>query len=202
MQITILGDPRTKKNSQRIVHVGTQKKRTLILPSAAYTKYEKASIPQLVKQAKACIDQPINLQCVYYMQTRRKVDLANLLEGTCDVLVHAGVLADDHCGIIVSHDGSRVLYDKENPRVEITITTQSIWEAVGMNNNYIPFYNPSGYKDPTAHDGLVAAMGGEDETDLRAARLIKIIRKACHLAEFDLVGRVHIRDRQTGREYR
>lgn len=31
------------------------------------------------------------------------------------------VLEDDHSGIIYSHDGSRVLYDKENPRTEVTI---------------------------------------------------------------------------------
>ena len=38
-----------------------------------------------------------------------------------DVLVKARVLLDDHCGIIVSHDGSRVLYDKDNPRTEVYI---------------------------------------------------------------------------------
>ena len=56
------------------------------------------------------------------MATRRRVDLANLLEAADDVLVHAGVIADDHSGIVVSHDGSRVLYDKEKPRTEIEIT--------------------------------------------------------------------------------
>ena len=39
------------------------------------------------------------------------------------MLVEAGVLEDDHSGIIVSHDGSRVLYDKEDPRTEIVIRT-------------------------------------------------------------------------------
>ena len=58
------------------------------------------------------------------MGTRRKVDLVNLLEALDDILVHYGVLEDDNCGIIVSHDGSRVHYDKENPRTEVTIT----WE--------------------------------------------------------------------------
>ena len=56
------------------------------------------------------------------MPTRRRVDLNNLLEAATDLLVSAGVLKDDHCGIVVSHDGSRVLYDKDNPRTEITIT--------------------------------------------------------------------------------
>lgn len=53
--------------------------------------------------------------------TRRKVDLANLIEATCDILVKAKVLADDNSQIVAAHDGSRVDYDKKNPRAEIWI---------------------------------------------------------------------------------
>lgn len=67
------------------------------------------------------INKPINLKCVYYMKTRRRVDLFNLLNATADILVHYGVLKDDDCNIVVSPDGSRVKYDKENPRVEVEI---------------------------------------------------------------------------------
>lgn len=56
------------------------------------------------------------------MPTKRRVDLTNLLEAVDDVMVKARVLLDDHCGIIVSHDGSRVLYDEKNPRTEVSIT--------------------------------------------------------------------------------
>ena len=56
------------------------------------------------------------------MPTHRRVDQVNLLEATLDILVEYGVLADDNSNIVVSHDGSRVLYDKNNPRTEITIT--------------------------------------------------------------------------------
>jgi hypothetical protein len=55
------------------------------------------------------------------MPTKHRVDLVNLLEATCDILVKANVLEDDNSNIIISHDGSRVLYDKDNPRVEIEI---------------------------------------------------------------------------------
>ena len=64
----------------------------------------------------------MNIQCLYYMQTRRIVDLVGLLQGTDDLLTDAGVIKDDNSRIVAGHDGSRVLYDKENPRVEITIT--------------------------------------------------------------------------------
>ena len=37
------------------------------------------------------------------------------------MLVKYGVLKDDNSEIITSHDGSRVLYDKDNPRTEVTI---------------------------------------------------------------------------------
>jgi Holliday junction resolvase RusA-like endonuclease len=56
------------------------------------------------------------------MQTRRKVDLTNLLNAINDILVKYEILADDNSSIVFSMDGSRVFYDKENPRTEITIT--------------------------------------------------------------------------------
>ena len=55
------------------------------------------------------------------MDSLRRVDLANLLEATCDILTHYGVLKDDNSRIVASHDGSRVLLDREHPRAEIYI---------------------------------------------------------------------------------
>lgn len=63
----------------------------------------------------------MNVRCVYYMKTARRVDLANLIEATTDILVKARVLEDDNCRIVAAHDGSRVDYDKRNPRAEIWI---------------------------------------------------------------------------------
>lgn len=94
-----------------------------LIASKYYREYEQKIIGQLPAELrKLNIDSPINLKCLYYMETRRRVDLCNLLEATCDILVKAGVLADDNSNIVVSHDGSRVLYDKENPRVEVEIS--------------------------------------------------------------------------------
>lgn len=114
----ILGAPRTKKNSQRIVVAGS---RPRIVPSAAAEEYEHSALWQLPRMAKP-LDTPVNVKCVYYMPTARRVDLVNLLEATCDILVRGHVLADDNCRIVAGHDGSRVLVDRERPRVEITIT--------------------------------------------------------------------------------
>ena len=109
--------PVTKKNSQRIVKIG---KRYAIMPSKQYKAYEKAA-ELFMPQEYSNITAPVTVQAVFYMRERRRVDLTNLLEALDDVLVHAGLLADDHCKIIVSHDGSRVAYDKANPRTEVTI---------------------------------------------------------------------------------
>jgi len=118
MRITISVSPRTKKNSNRIVKA---RGRYMVLPSKLYVDFEKACKPYLPELDKP-IDSPVNVECIYWMPTRRRVDLVNLEEASLDVLVKHGVLADDNSNIVVSMDGSRVLYDKDNPRTEITIT--------------------------------------------------------------------------------
>lgn len=117
IRITIPLPPVTKKNSQRIVLV---RGRPMILPSQKYREYEQDAGPCLLPYRKK-LDSPVNVRCLYYMPTRRRVDLCNLLEATCDLLVHHGVLADDNSAIVAGHDGSRVLYDKDHPRTEIYI---------------------------------------------------------------------------------
>lgn len=68
------------------------------------------------------IERRVNVQAVYYMRTKGKVDLINLHSALHDILVKYQVVADDNSKIIVSTDGSKVLYDKVNSRTEITIT--------------------------------------------------------------------------------
>ena len=119
IKLTIYGNPVTKKNSQRMVYA---KGRIIPLPSAKYSAFEKDAKKQLVEQYKGePIDYPVNLECKYFMQTRRKCDLVNLLEATQDTLIVAKVIADDNFSIVARVDGSEVLYDKENPRTEIVI---------------------------------------------------------------------------------
>lgn len=120
MILILYGDPRTKKNNQRFVMTG---KYPRLLPSKAYQEYEADCLTQLrMPFAEPWINAPVNLCCRYYMRTRRRVDLVNLLEATCDILVKAQILTDDNSQIIRSVDGSGVYYDKECPRVEIEIT--------------------------------------------------------------------------------
>jgi len=119
MKIVLLGEPRTKKNSGRILY-DRRTGRRFVAPSVQYIDYERDCLKQLAKTGRLT-EPPYNVKCLYYMPTRRKVDLVNLLEATMDILVHGGILADDDSKTVAGHDGSRVLYDRERPRVEIEI---------------------------------------------------------------------------------
>lgn len=122
VKLTLLGKPATKKNSQRISRNRATGK-PFIRPSERYKAYEADCLKQIPGKLRQRIDATVNVQCVYYMPDRRRVDLTNLLEATDDILVRANVLEDDYCGIIAGHDGSRVRYDRARPRVEIEIVT-------------------------------------------------------------------------------
>ena len=121
IQITLRGRPITKKNSSQIIKTGGKRK---VIPSKQFSAYEEACLYQLIK-APQTREENLNMQCLYYMPTRHRVDLVNLLQATCDILVKAGIIEDDSSKVIAGHDGSRVLYDKENPRVEITLSEVS-----------------------------------------------------------------------------
>ena len=117
MKIEIPIQPVTKKNHQQIIMV---KGRMLVIPSKPYQEYERAC-KQYMPILDKPIDYPINLKCTYYMETRRKCDITNLLQATCDILTKYKVLEDDNYTIVASTDGTRVYYDKENPRAIIEI---------------------------------------------------------------------------------
>lgn len=118
IEIVIPLDPRTKKNNMRLV---TRNCRTFPIPSKAYVEYEEACGWYLKRPDKP-IDYRVNVKAVYYMKTKRKVDLPNLHSALHDILTHYGIVEDDNSDIIAKTDGSEVLYDKDNPRTEITIT--------------------------------------------------------------------------------
>lgn len=118
---TIPLPPVTKKNSQQILFNRSTGK-PFIMPSAKYKQYEREAVWYLRPRLQRPIDYTVNVKCVFYMPNRRKTDLNNLLEAATDLLVHAGILADDNYSIVASHDGSRCYVDSDNPRTEIFIT--------------------------------------------------------------------------------
>lgn len=121
IEFTIPVRPATKKNSGQIIQV---KGRSVLIPSKQYKQFERACFPYLnqVKDTAGVINYPVNVQCIFFTETKRKIDLPNLLNAIDDAMVKSGLLLDDNRDIIAAHDGSRVFHDKFNPRIEIVIS--------------------------------------------------------------------------------
>jgi hypothetical protein len=124
---TIPLDPRTKKNHQMIAGSGPRcpycgkPKRQFIRQGKPNQEYTINAFPYLSAKPPVPIDTPVHVRYLFYMATRRRVDKLNLCAAADDLLVEAGILADDNSAIVKSHDGTRVLYDKLHPRTEIYI---------------------------------------------------------------------------------
>lgn len=129
---TVKGDPRTKKNSQTIAGSGRRCtqcgkfEKQWIRQGAVYDDYAEKAAWQIRPRPAKPIDFPVNVKYLFYMKTHRRVDALNLAEAMDDILQDCGVLADDRSEIVAAHDGTRVLYDKENPRTEIYITRMPV----------------------------------------------------------------------------
>lgn len=62
--------------------------------------------------------------------------------------------------------------------------------------------NKEGYKDPTAYAAMSKILGEENEQQRKVSELIGVLKHIIDEAGFDLLERIKIRDRKTGREYR
>ncbi len=120
LTLTIVGPPRSKKNSQ--IAICMQGKPRLI-QSKLYRDYEKDALKQLCVWGNQTVKGPVKVVCRYWVPDKRKRDLTNLLAASHDILTKGGFIEDD--SLIVSVDGSRIVgVDRENPRVEITISQE------------------------------------------------------------------------------
>lgn len=122
--MTLPGNPVTKKNSQRILKNGRTGAH-FVAPSSNFVYYQNCCLIYLRRCSgipEKPIDYKVNVRCLYFMETRHRVDLLNLLESTMDILVKARILADDNSTIVAGHDGSRVILGCGKPgRVDIYI---------------------------------------------------------------------------------
>jgi hypothetical protein len=125
-------------------------------PSTEYKRWARNAAAKLDEQWRCVFNEPlpseveregrnvpvlINAAIVSYLPTRRLTDADNLYAGPLDVLqahnhwcegkkckVHAGVIEDD--SLVRTHNGSDRLYDKDQPRVELTLTPYRPGECV------------------------------------------------------------------------
>lgn len=124
---TIPLDPKTKKNSHRIAGCGPRcpvcgkYKKQFVRNADKTTEYSFSAAKYLHPKPQKEIEGPVHLIYRLYTETWHRKDDLNLYEALDDILVKEGILKDDDRKTIRSRDGSRVLYDKENPRAEIYI---------------------------------------------------------------------------------
>ena len=124
-KFTIKVVPRTKKNSQQVF---VRNGRIINIPSKLYKQFEDDCLKVISGKYRQNINYPVNIKAIFYTESRRRIDITNLLSALDDMLVKANVIEDDCRDIVVSHDGSRVYWDKQNPRIEIEITKVEKYE--------------------------------------------------------------------------
>ena len=74
-----------------------------------------------------------------------------------------------------------------------------------MPRSKIPVRNVEGYMDRTASDAMNSILKERtpaEEADARNNKLVKALKQLIDLAGFDLVERIVVKDRKTGRVYR
>lgn len=126
MEFVVLGNPVTKKNSMQIVK-NKKTGRWFPVQSKVYKTFRNQALKQLEATGEP-INTPVNICYTFYMDNHRRVDGLNLCAAMDDVLVEAGILTDDNRDIVAGHDGTRVYYDKDNPRTEVNITELTNYE--------------------------------------------------------------------------
>lgn len=62
--------------------------------------------------------------------------------------------------------------------------------------------NAEGYSDPTAYAGITNTLREEKDAQQRVNALIGSIKSLIDLAGYDLLNRIEIRDRKTGRVFK
>lgn len=148
VRLVILGPPRTKKNHGRVIKRG---RRTFHVPSEAQVAWADEAVRQLARQSAAyprttvtrrrkdkrtgamydeerrvILTSPVNLCASIYRDADRG-DAVGYYQAIADALEAAAVVENDK--LIVSWNGSRLLIDRDRPRVEIVLTPLA---AVGL----------------------------------------------------------------------
>jgi Holliday junction resolvase RusA-like endonuclease len=119
----ITGAPRTKKNSSVM---DFRSGRTRKLPSKPFQEWNKSAQMQLAivraGRRRFPITIPVNVRAFIFRE-QASGDASNYYQAIADALQEGRIVTND--SLIVSWDGSRLLKDAVNPRVEISIMEAS-----------------------------------------------------------------------------
>ena len=124
VSLTIPGPPRTKKTSNTIWKVGNRK---VVKPSQAWIDWRdqvwvwwrSQSAMLGVQVLNALGGHDLNCAALFYRDARRG-DATGYYQGLADALEDVGIIDNDKH--LTQWDGSRLLVDRENPRVEVVLT--------------------------------------------------------------------------------
>ena len=65
-----------------------------------------------------------------------------------------------------------------------------------------PIFNTSGCKDLTAYEAIKNVSKEEQELEKRVHNLVNVIKFIIDWAGFDLIARIEIKDKKTGKEFK
>ncbi len=129
----VIQPPRTKKNSGDILcpHEVRNIKFHSIQPSPQYRKWEAGCKRAAIFDRTApAITYEVNCSALIY-RDRNSGDAVGYYQAIADCLEHLGIVVNDR--LIVSWDGTRLLKDTVNPRVEVTLTaTAGAQQGLGL----------------------------------------------------------------------
>lgn len=121
--LTIPGQTISKKNSKRIVSGG---KKPILISSEAYLEWAKAALWQL--KGNELIGRnwqyPVFVAFHFVRKTKQPFDFNNLTQGVCDLLIEAGIIADDDMNHLIPCRFSWEV-DRANPRCVVAISENS-----------------------------------------------------------------------------
>ena len=64
------------------------------------------------------------------------------------------------------------------------------------------YRNKEGYPDPTAGEAIGTVTREEKRRNEEVTNLVNVIKQIISLAGFEMVGRITLKDKKTGKEYR
>jgi len=65
-----------------------------------------------------------------------------------------------------------------------------------------PYFNESGCADPTAFNALKPIIKEENDLDKKVHNLVNVLKFIVDWAGFEFIGRIQIKDKKTGKEFK
>lgn len=122
--LTISLPRKTKKDKVCSINLNSYRNWHYIVSNQIKREYKNQVASQL---DGLLFDKPIKLHFVLYKSSNRKIDRANMLsvheKFFCDALTECGCIVDDNDEYILETKYTTGGVDKDNPRVEILIST-------------------------------------------------------------------------------